>query len=175
MTKPAILKRARADILAMQPYSSARSLLTPDDRDIMLDANEMPFEPLIGSKGYNRYVPQQPAALINALADFYNVRGEQLLIGRGVDEAIEVLTRLFCTPGGDNIIVCSPAFPMYEMSAKLNGTATKKVPLDKNMDVDVAAVLQAVDADTKIVYLCSPNNPLGNSIAEIVVVKLCEA
>ena len=175
MSDPGILKRARPEILAMPAYSSARSLVSSPDDKVLLDANEMPFAPLIGTEGYNRYPPQQPQELVAALAGFYGVSAARLLVTRGADEAIDVLTRLFCRPGGDSVIICPPTFPMYEMAARLNASAVQKVPLDENLNVEAKAVLAAVRDDTKIVYLCSPNNPTGGSVAESVIQDLCEA
>jgi histidinol-phosphate aminotransferase/imidazoleglycerol-phosphate dehydratase/histidinol-phosphatase len=168
-----ILSRIRADIRAMKPYASARSMIAAGDDPILLDANEMPFAPLVGTEGYNRYMPQQPPELLAALADFYGMPPAQILATRGADEAIEVLTRLFCQPGNDSIVYCPPTFPMYALAARLNGTDALVAPLDENFSVDMQKILATVRDDTKLVFLCSPNNPTGESVDQKTIASLC--
>ncbi|MFA4994867.1 MAG: histidinol-phosphate transaminase [Bdellovibrionales bacterium] len=175
MTTQGILSLIRADIRAMKPYASARSMSLATEDQILLDANEMPFAPLVGTEGYNRYVPQQPPELLAALAAFYDVTSSQLLATRGADEAIEVLTRLFCRPGGESIVYCPPTFPMYERAARLNGTDVLAAPLDECFNVDVKKILATVREDTKLVFLCSPNNPTGGSVDQKTIASLCAA
>lgn len=175
MNSPGILTRVRADILAMKGYASARSLINPAEDLIQLDANELPVSPLIGTEGYNHYAPQQPVALVTALADLYGVPVQSTLVTRGADEAIDVLTRLFCNPGSDSIVVCPPTFPMYGMAARLNGSAIIMAPLTACFDLDIEKVLAAIRDDTKLVYICSPNNPTGNSVSLEDIVRLCDA
>ncbi len=170
-----ILHRARPAILEMKAYSSARSLAKMDGDTVFLDANEMPCEPLIGVKNYSRYAPQQPPALIKALAGLYGVDTKFLMVSRGADEAIDILIRAFCEPGRDNIVICPPAFPMYAQSARLQDAAVRSAPLGDGFALDAAAVLGAVDAGTKIVFLCSPNNPTANLLKAADIEKLCAA
>ena len=179
MTVPPILQRARPAILAMKAYSSARSLLQAagagQQHIVFLDANEMPFAPLPGHDAYARYAPQQPPELMAALAGLYEVAADTILATRGADEAIDVLIRAFCEAGRDNIVICPPTFPMYAQSALLQDAAVKLAPLNADFGVDVRAVLAATDAQTKIVFLCSPNNPTSNLIDGDTVATLCAA
>ncbi len=170
-----IIKRARPAIMEMKAYSSARSLANMDGSTVFLDANEMPCEPLIGVKNYARYAPQQPPELMAALAGLYGVEEKYLLVSRGADEAIDLLIRAFCEPGHDNIIICPPAFPMYAQSARLQDAGVKTVPLDEGFKVDADAIIKAVDAGTKIVFLCSPNNPTANLLDRDAIEDICKA
>lgn len=165
MSLHSLYNRIRPDIRAMTGYVSARSLVQQGmNTEIFLDANESPYSPLPGLEGYNRYAGQQPPDLVEAIAGLYEVTPDALLVSRGADEAIDVLTRLFCRPGQDTIIICPPTFAMYEHTARLNGTAVIKVPLRKDFSLDADAVISAVTADTKIIYLCSPGNPTGRML-----------
>jgi len=170
-----IIQRARPAILAIKAYSSARSLTKPAPDSVFLDANELPYDPLVGTSGYARYTPQQPPALMKALAELYGVDQSQIMAGRGADEAIDVLVRVFCEANKDNIIICPPAFPMYAQSARWQGAEVKTVPLKADFTPDAAAILKAVNKNTKIVFLCSPNNPTGKIAKKETVIKLCRA
>jgi histidinol-phosphate aminotransferase len=175
MTAPRIIQRARRAILALKAYSSARSLAQPDPATVFLDANELPAEPLIGVKGYACYSPQQPPALMKALAEIYGVAEDRIMASRGADEAIDVLIRAFCEARRDNIVICPPTFPMYAQSARWQGAEIKTAKLKADFSPDAAAILKKVDKKTKIVFLCSPNNPTGGIVKKDVVVKLCKA
>ncbi len=135
-----------------------------------LDANESPWTPppSDGSvKDYNRYPAQQPSALRERLAGLYGVQPENIMMGRGADEAIEVLTRTFCESGRDNILICSPTFGYFKTAAQIQGAGVIDVPLKADFTWDVPAVKKAIKENTpKIVFLCSPNNPTGNSISQ---------
>ncbi len=157
-----ILNRARPDIIALSGYSSARKLHAKKAGTVFLDANECPYEPLVGVDGLSRYPDQQPQELVQALCRLYDVSSRNMLVGRGADEVIDLLVRTFCVSYVDNIIVCPPTFAMYEHSAKLHGIETRKVPLAKEFRVDVEGITRAVDEHTKIVFICSPNNPTAN-------------
>lgn len=174
MTNPVLLNRIRSDVRAMKPYLSARYLSTPTDHDVLLDANELPYDPAPGLEGMNRYDDQQPAALIAAIASFMAVPADRLLVSRGADEAIDLLVRLFCTPGKDNVLISSPAFPMYVRSAILNGTSVTDVPLEADFSLDINKLLAAVREDTKLVFVCSPHNPVGVGVPMADVELLCQ-
>lgn len=144
-----------------------------------LDANESPYAPppVKGAKGYNRYPEQQPPALLSRLAGLYGTSDDRLMIGRGADEAIEVLLRTFCEDGQDNILICSPTFGYYKTCAQIQGAGIIDVPLTKDYQWDSAAIMQAA-SDTKnlkIVFLCTPNNPTGTVIKDDLVEQLCKA
>ncbi len=168
-----ILKRARPDIVAMTAYSSARSLMAADPEMVFLDANECPYEPVPGVQGYSRYANQQPDDVVLPLANLYGVATKNIVVTRGADEAIDILVRCFCEPGEDNILVCPPTFAMYGMSAQINKTDVKRVPLNPDMQLDVDGIKSAADENTKIIFICSPNNPTGNLMKADDILGLC--
>ncbi|WP_051279033.1 histidinol-phosphate transaminase [Hellea balneolensis] len=144
-----------------------------------LDANESPYAPppVKGAEEYNRYPEQQPPALRQRLADLYGTTAERIMVGRGADEAIEVLLRTFCEDGQDNILICSPTFGYYKTCAQIQGAGIIDVPLTKDYQWDTAAVLKRAKTarNLKIVFLCTPNNPTGTVINDNLVEQLCEA
>jgi histidinol-phosphate aminotransferase len=159
-----MLQRAREDIRALAPYQHAAW----EPQLTRMHANELPWR-VAGDDslaGLNRYPEPQPPSLVRGLATLYGVRPEQLLVGRGSDEAIDLLMRVFCRAGLDRVIVCPPTFGMYGVAARIQGAAVVPVPLraDAGFGLDEAAILDALDADTKLVFVCSPNNPTGNAI-----------
>ncbi len=160
-----VLDLARPDLLRMQGYSSAR--MEASAGRVWLNANELPWSQLDAAAcGLNRYPEPQPAALVAALAALYATRPERVLVGRGSDEAIDLLTRAFCAAGASNIIVSPPTFGMYAVAARVQGAEVCEVALQRSRGYgyDASAVLAAVSAQTRIVYLCTPNNPTGNAI-----------
>jgi histidinol-phosphate aminotransferase len=167
-----VLDRARADIRALTPYSHAawEPTLT------RLHANELPWrvEGDPSQAGLNRYPEPQPPPLVQGLARLYGVKSEQLLVGRGSDEAIDLLLRVFCRAGKDNVIICPPTFGMYAVATRIQGAELRAVPLraDAGFALDVEALLAAVDENTKLVFACSPNNPTANATAPEVLVDL---
>ena len=167
--------RARPDIVAMKGYASARTLVADKGETIFLDANECSFEPFIGAEGLARYPMQQPAALVRAFCDVLDVSSRNLTLTRGADEAIDCLVRAFCVPAVDNIVICPPTFAMYAQSAMLQGIESRVAPLDDSFDLDVKKVIQESDNNTKIIFICSPNNPTGNSMSRDRIIALCEA
>ena len=144
-----------------------------------LDANESPYAPppVKGAEGYNRYPEQQPPALCQRLADLYDTTTDRLMVGRGADEAIEVLLRTFCEYGQDNILICSPTFGYYKTCAQIQGAGIIDVPLTQNYEWNTAAILKAAKAakNLKVIFLCTPNNPTGTVIRDGLVEQLCEA
>ncbi|MEE9346863.1 MAG: histidinol-phosphate transaminase [Robiginitomaculum sp.] len=142
-----------------------------------LDANESPYAPppVIGADGYNRYPEQQPPKLRARLAGLYGQTAQNIMIGRGADEAIEVLIRTFCEAGRDSILTCSPTFGYYATCAQIQGAQIIDVPLTADFTWDGAAIIAAMKAakSLKIVFLCSPNNPTGTSIDLALVETLC--
>ncbi|WP_438997048.1 histidinol-phosphate transaminase [Candidatus Puniceispirillum sp.] len=171
----AIVNRARPEILAMKGYSSARSLQTGTDTSIFLDANECPFEPFIGAHNLARYPRQQPIKLAVAICDWLDISTRNLTVTRGADEAIECLMRAFCVPNTDNIVICPPTFAMYRQSAILHAVETREAPLNDSFGLDIAAIDKATDANTKMIFICSPNNPTGNVMARDDILSLCAA
>jgi histidinol-phosphate/aromatic aminotransferase/cobyric acid decarboxylase-like protein len=167
-----VVDRARADIRALTPYSHAawEPSLT------RLHANELPWrvEGDASQAGLNRYPEPQPPVLVQGLAGLYGVDTGQLLVGRGSDEAIDLLLRVFCRAGADNVIVCPPTFGMYAVATRIQGAELRTVPLrrETGFSLDVDALLAAVDANTKLVFVCSPNNPTANAVAPALLEQL---
>lgn len=169
-----VLDLARAEIRAMQPFSSAR--MEAADGQVWLNANESPWAP-VGDDGLgcNRYPEPQPAALVEALAALYGVKREQVLISRGSDEAIDLLVRAFCRAGEDAILIQPPTFGMYAVYAQIQNAAVIEVPLGNDFSVDVDAVLAALTPAVKLVFVCSPNNPSGQRVTRASVERLARA
>jgi histidinol-phosphate aminotransferase len=152
----------RENIKNLTPYSSARDEFKGEAR-IFLDANENSYgSPL--TKWYNRYPDPMQWKVKEKLAAIKNVPEQQIFIGNGSDECIDILFRSFCEPGKDNVIIVPPTYGMYEVSANINDINVKKVPLTAAYQLDLPAIEAAVDNHTKMIFLCSPNNPTGNSI-----------
>jgi histidinol-phosphate aminotransferase len=159
-----VLDLARPEIRTLQPYSSAR--MEAEGRQIMLNANESAWAPMgDAGLGCNRYPDPQPEALLQALASLYGARREQLFVGRGSDEAIDLLVRAFCRAGKDAILIQPPTFGMYAVCARIQNSAVIEVPLVDNFSVDVDGLLAAITPSVKLVFLCTPNNPSGKSIS----------
>lgn len=152
----------RPNVLRLVPYSSARDEFK-GEAAIALDANENSFgSPVDG--GYNRYPDPLQKKVKDKLSEIKGVPAENIFLGNGSDEAIDLLFRAFCRPGIDNVILLPPTYGMYEVSANINDVATRKVNLTPDYQLDLPAIADAIDAHTKIIFICSPNNPTGNSI-----------
>ncbi|WP_127132151.1 histidinol-phosphate transaminase [Pseudoflavitalea rhizosphaerae] len=152
----------RPNIKNLVPYSSARDEFK-GEASIFLDANENAYgSPL--TKWYNRYPDPLQLKVKEKLSEVKGVPASNIFIGNGSDECIDILIRAFCEPGKDNIIICPPTYGMYEVSANINDVYIKKVPLTADFQLDLPAIEEAVDDNTKIIFLCSPNNPTGNSL-----------
>jgi histidinol-phosphate aminotransferase len=158
-------KLVRPNIKTLKPYSSAKDEYTGEAK-ILLDANENSLgSPL--TKWYNRYPDPYQQKLKEKLAFVKQIAANQIFIGNGSDECIDILFRTFCEPGKDNIIICPPTYPMYEVSANINDIQIQKAPLLSDYQLNVAHIEQLVNAHTKIIWICSPNNPTGNSLDRI--------
>lgn len=168
-----IAQRARKTVIEMKAYQSARSKFSADDNMVFLDANECSFEPYVGASSLAHYADQQPSELVHAVARQYDVSSKNLMISRGADEAILVLIQTFCDAGRDNIIVTPPSFAMYGQSATLQEAQVQNIPLLDDFDLDLKAVKNAKNENTKIVFLCSPNNPTGSLIPLEQIKELC--
>jgi len=148
----------RPNILKLQPYSSAKDEYTGKDA-LFLDANESPFGTL------NRYPDPRQRALKEVLAKQENISSKQLFVGNGSDEVIDLLIRIFCTPGKDKIGIFTPTYGMYSVSAAIHDIEVQSIPLDANFDIlDLSFVPFLNDSDVKVVFFCSPNNPTGNDL-----------
>ncbi|MGB1867076.1 MAG: histidinol-phosphate transaminase [Candidatus Puniceispirillaceae bacterium] len=168
-----ISKRARPEILAMGGYVSARSIEKSTTGTIFLDANECAFEPFVGAHNLSRYPEQQPVALQDAICRWLDVSSRHITITRGADEAIDCLVRAFCVPGRDNIVICPPTFAMYAQSATLQSAEVREARLDNKFDLDVKLIKQNTDKNTKIIFVCSPNNPTANLMTRARILQLC--
>ena len=159
-----VLELARAEIRALVPYSSAR--MEAAGGELLLNANESSWAPY-GDPGLDchRYPDPQPAALVDRLASLYGVDRGQVLVGRGSDEAIDLLVRAFCRAGRDAVLVQPPAFGMYAVSARIQDAAVVEVPLAAGFTLDVEAVLAATVPAVKLVFVCAPNNPAGAGVS----------
>jgi histidinol-phosphate aminotransferase len=172
---PSPLALARPEILALQPYDHA-SWEPALER---LHANELPWRSSGDATlaGLNRYPEPQPRALVERLASLYGVSPAEVLVGRGSDEAIDLLTRAFCRAGTDSVIVCPPTFGMYAVAARIQGAGVVRVPLDaeRGFALDERAVLEHSARHVKLAYVCSPNNPTGNLADESALLSLAQA
>ncbi len=152
----------RDNIRDLTPYSSARDEFK-GEASVLLDANENAYgSPLDGN--YNRYPDPLQQQLKVKLSAIKGVPPRNIFLGNGSDEAIDILYRAFCRPGVDNVILVPPTYGMYEVSAHINDVATKKVNLTADFQLNLEGIAEAIDANTRIIFLCSPNNPTGNSL-----------
>lgn len=170
-----VTQLARPEIVALKAYEHA--VWEPELE--RLHANELPWRSFAdeSSAGLNRYPEPQPRALVERLAALYDVAPNSVLVGRGSDEAIDLLVRGFCRAGQDSVIICPPTFGMYSVAARIQGANVITVPLqaDAGFALDERAVLEKCTPDVKLVFLCSPNNPTGNLLSEDSIISLTRA
>jgi histidinol-phosphate aminotransferase len=160
----------RKNIKNMKSYSSARDEFKDFNTEmIFLDANENPFE-----NGVNRYPDPQQNRVKFALAELKKVNTNQILLGNGSDEVLDLLFRVFCEPNKDNVITLPPTYGMYGVLADLNAIENREVVLNSDFQPNVKSILESVDTNTKIIFLCSPNNPTGNSFSDAVISELLD-
>ncbi|WP_298781786.1 histidinol-phosphate transaminase [uncultured Polaribacter sp.] len=164
-----ILDLVRDNIKDLQPYSSARDEYkdATSKEMIFLDANENPFE-----NGVNRYPDPQQNNLKDLLSEIKNIDKKNILLGNGSDEVLDLIFRVFCEPNKDNIITLPPTYGMYSVLANINAVENKKVLLNKDFQPRVSQILDSADKNSKILFLCSPNNPTGNSFTVNAVEEL---
>lgn len=155
-------KILRPHILNLVPYSSARDEYTGKE-GIFLDANENPYQSVNGQH-WNRYPDPYQWAIKEKLAPIKGVRPTQIFLGNGSDEPIDLLVRATCIPREDNILIMPPTYGMYQVSADINDVPIVKVPLTPDFQIDTEKVLAGITPQTKIVWICSPNNPSGNLV-----------
>ena len=160
----------RPNIKGMRPYSSARNEYT-GRADVFLDANENPYD-----SGVNRYPDPLQKALKKSLAQLRGVSEDKLFIGNGSDEVLDLFFRAFCRPGVDNVISLPPTYGMYKVLAELNDVELREVPLiPETFQLDLPALLDCIDSQTKMIFLCSPNNPTGNTLEVETIEKLLKS
>lgn len=150
----------RENIRKLVPYSSARSEFT-GHAGVFLDANENSFgSPL--DTNYNRYPDPLQIEIKDRIAEMYGIGRGEIFVGNGSDEAIDLLFRIFCRPRIDNVIICPPTYGMYEVVANINDVPVRRSNLTNEFKLDTVAVQDSINANTKLIFLCSPNNPTGN-------------
>ncbi|MEY2793894.1 MAG: Histidinol-phosphate transaminase, partial [Bacteroidota bacterium] len=146
----------------LKPYSSARDEFKGNE-GVFLDANENPF----GSgtvKNWNRYPDPLQYEIKNKLAKIKNISSNQLFLGNGSDEAIDLLIRMTCKSGVHNMIICPPTYGMYEVSGNINDIEIRRVQLTTEYQLDLNTIFKSIDSNTRLIFICSPNNPTGNKI-----------
>ena len=153
-----VLKLVRPNILGLEAYSTARDDCGSNQPEIFLDANENPY-----SNGINRYPDPHQKALKAKISEIKGISADSLFIGNGSDEAIDLVYRVFCVPGVSNAVSIAPSYGMYEVAAAMNDIEFRKVQLRPDFSMDTEAMLAATDSKTRLMFICSPNNPTGNS------------
>lgn len=156
MTDP--LKLVRKNILNLAPYSTARDEYSGGELGVFIDANESPYE-----NGINRYPDPHQKLLKKRISEIKGVPEDRIFLGNGSDEAIDLVFRIFCTPGVDNVVAIAPSYGMYAVAAETNDVTVKTVRLEDDFSLDSEKLLSEVDTNTKAIFLCSPNNPSGNA------------
>lgn len=158
----------RSNVAGLKPYSSARDEYQSTGSEmVFLDANENPFQTDV-----NRYPDPQQRSLKTELAKIKNVSTEHILLGNGSDEVLDLLFRAFCEPGKDNVITLPPTYGMYKVLANINNIENREVLLNSDFEPNVEKILNSVDQNTKMIFLCSPNNPTGNSFSEEKIIHI---
>ena len=149
----------RPNVWALKPYSSARDEYSGADASVFLDANENPF-----NTPNNRYPDPLQRELKSLIAPLKGVKEENIFLGNGSDEAIDLVFRAFCQPGVDNVVAMSPTYGMYKVCADVNDVEYRTMLIDVYYQMKASALLSAIDEYTKVIFICSPNNPTGNSL-----------
>ena len=163
-------KLVRDSVKGLKPYSSARDEYVSDGSQmVFLDANENPFE-----NGVNRYPDPQQRSLKTVLAEQKNVLEDQILLGNGSDEVLDLIFRAFCEPNVDNIITMPPTYGMYKVLAGINAVENKEVLLTSDFELDAERIFKAIDSKSKLIFICSPNNPTANIFDKEAVIKILE-
>ncbi|MFI3301671.1 MAG: histidinol-phosphate transaminase [Rikenellaceae bacterium] len=167
--KKDILRLVRPNILALEPYSTARDEYEGGEIDVWLDANENPFD-----NGVNRYPDPHQLSLKAQLSQIKGVSPKNIFIGNGSDEAIDLAFRVFARPGVDNAVSIAPTYGMYKVAAATNDIEVREVQLGENFALPVEELLAAADENTKLMWICSPNNPTGNMFPVEQIVDIIE-
>lgn len=160
----------RENLANLQSYSSAREEFAMESGMSFLDANENPYE-----SGLNRYPDPQQQQLKNRLGELKQIAPSKIILGNGSDELLDLLIRCFCEPSKDSVITLPPTYGMYGILSRINGVRVCEVPLDKNFQPDLQAISEAADDRTKLLFICSPNNPSGNSLRTESITSLIES
>ena len=162
----------RQNINNLTPYSSARKEFS-GEAQIFLDANENSFgSPL--DQNYNRYPDPLQSEIKQKIAEINNVKASEIFIGNGSDEAIDLLFRIFCEPKSDDVIICPPTYGMYKVSAEINDVKIREVLLTPDFQLNAQKIIENVNERTKLLFICSPNNPTGNSMNRNEILRIAE-
>ncbi len=164
-----VLKLARPNILGLEAYSTARDDCGSNRPEIFLDANENPY-----NNGINRYPDPHQKALKSRISEIKGIAAGSLFLGNGSDEAIDLVYRVFCEPGESSTVSIAPSYGMYEVAAAMNDVEFRKVRLRPDFSMDTEAMLAATDSKTRLMFICSPNNPTGNSFPAEQIEELLE-
>ena len=159
----------RKNIWNLAPYSSARNEYAGREARVFLDANENPY-----NAPYNRYPDPLQLELKDAISKVKGVPAENIFLGNGSDEPIDLVYRCFCNPGVDNVVAIEPTYGMYKVCADINDVEYRPVPLDEHYQITADRLLAATDAKTKLIWICSPNNPTGNHLVREEIAKVIE-
>ena len=168
MKNKTIESLVRANIAALQPYSTARDEYE-GELGVFLDANESPF-----NNGYNRYPDPHQKELKERLSEIKGVSSRNIFVGNGSDEAIDLVFRVFCEPRKDNVVAITPSYGMYKVAAAMNDIELREVSLKENFALPTEELLAIADENTKAIFLCSPNNPTGNSFPREEMLRLVD-
>lgn len=163
-------KLVRPNIWRLTPYSCARDEYKGKEAHVFLDANESPY-----NNPYNRYPDPLQWEVKLRLAQIKGIRPEQIFLGNGSDEAIDLVYRVFCRPGVDNVVAIAPTYGMYKVCADINDVEYRAVALNEDFSLDADRLLAACDQNTKAIWLCTPNNPVGNCLQAEEIVKVIDA
>lgn len=161
-----LIELTRPNIWNLKPYSSARNEYSGCKATVFLDANENPY-----NSPFNRYPDPLQTEVKQRLSEIKKVKQEQIFLGNGSDEAIDLPYRCFTRPGIDNVVAIEPTYGMYKVCADINDVEYRPVLLDGNFQITAGKLLEACDSNTKLIWICSPNNPTGNSIARSEIIK----
>jgi len=160
----------RKNILALKPYSTARDDFKGGDISVWLDANESPYP-----NGVNRYPDPHQKTLKLRISKLFDIPPEAIFLGgAGSDEAIDLSFRIFCEPGQDNAVAITPSYGVYKVAADINDVKLKEVKLDPDFSLPTGRILQAVDCHTKLIWICSPNNPTGNAFPKEDILRIAD-
>lgn len=161
----------RPNIRALSPYSTARDEFKGGDISIWLDANESPY-----INGVNRYPDPHQKAVKAKISNLFSIPAESIFLGgAGSDEAIDLTYRLFCRPGIDNAVAITPSYGVYKVAADINDVELREVELNPDFSLPVNRLLEATDENTKLIWICSPNNPTGNAFPQTKIIELLDS
>lgn len=166
-----IKRLIRKNILALEPYSTARDEFKGGDISVWVDANESPYQ-----NGVNRYPDPHQKEVKKRVSELFDSEAETIFLGgAGSDEAIDMAFRVFCEPGKDNVVAITPSYGVYKVAADINDVELREVELNEDFSLPVERLLDAADASTKLIWICSPNNPTGNAFPKEDIIRIADS